>query len=161
MRVSFIVAADRGGVIGRAGTLPWRLPADLRHFKETTMGKPMIMGRRTWESIGRALPGRRSIVLTRRAGFEAPGAAVVSTPDEALALAEPADEVMVIGGEAVYRALLGRCDRIYLTRVEGEVEGDTHFPQLEPAEWREVAREERPPDAANPYPLSFLVLDRA
>ncbi len=161
MRVSFIVAADRGGVIGRAGGLPWRLPADLRHFKETTMGKPMIMGRRTWESIGRALPGRRSIVLTRRPGFEAPGAAVASTPDEALALAEPAEEVMVIGGEAVYRALLDRCDRIYLTRVEGEVDGDTHFPELEAGAWREVAREERGADAANPYSLSFLVLDRA
>jgi len=161
MRVSFIVAADRGGVIGRAGDLPWRLPADLRHFKETTMGKPMIMGRRTWESIGRALPGRRSIVLTRRPGFEAPGAEVASTPEQALALAEPAEEVMVIGGETVYRALLDRCERIYLTRVEDHVGGDTYFPALDPSRWREVARKERAPDDANPYALAFLVLDRA
>jgi dihydrofolate reductase len=161
MRVSFIVAADRDGTIGRKGRLPWRLPADLRHFKHTTMGKPMIMGRRTWESIGRALPGRRSIVVTRQREFEAPGVELAATPEAALALAEPAHEVMVIGGEAVYRALLERCDRIYLTRVEEHVEGDTRFPELDPGRWREVEREERPADPANPYALTFLVLDRA
>jgi dihydrofolate reductase len=120
----------------------------------------MIMGRRTWESIGRALPGRRSIVLTARSGFEAPGAEVAPTLEDALALAEPAEEVMVIGGESVYRALLERCDRIYLTRVEDHVDGDTHFPNLDPSEWREVAREERAPDEANSYALAFLVLER-
>lgn len=161
MRVSLVVAADRGGVIGRAGGLPWRLPADMRHFKQTTMGHPMIMGRRTWESIGRALPGRRSIVLSRDRGFAPDGAEVARSPEDAVRLAEPADEVMVIGGEAVYRAFLDRCDRIHLTRVDGDFAGDARLPELDPDVWREVARREHPADQRNPYPMSFVVLERA
>jgi dihydrofolate reductase len=160
LRVSFVVAADQGGVIGRDGGLPWRLPADLRHFKATTMGHSIIMGRRTWDSIGRALPGRRSIVLTRDRGFAAEGAHLARDPEMALRLAAPADEVRVVGGEAVYRAFLDRCTRIHLTRVHGRFEGDARLPELDPALWRETERREHPADERNPWPMSFLVLER-
>jgi dihydrofolate reductase len=160
LRVTFVVAADLGGVIGRDGKLPWRLPADLRHFKQTTMGHPMIMGRRTWDAIGRALPGRRSIVLSRDRGFAPEGAEVAGDPDQALRLAEPADEVMVVGGEAVYRAFLDRCTRIHLTRVHGRFEGDARLPELDTGAWREVERREHPADERNPWAMSFVVLER-
>jgi len=156
-----VVAADLNGVIGRDGGLPWRLPADMRHFKDTTMGHPMIMGRRTWDSIGKALPGRRSIVLSRDPGFAAAGAEVARDPDEALRLCEPAEEAMVVGGEAVYRAFLDRCSRIHLTRVHGRFEGDARLPELDPARWREVSRREHPADERNPWAMTFLVLERA
>jgi len=156
-----VVAADEGGVIGCDGGLPWRLPADLRHFKATTMGHPMIMGRRTWDSIGRALPGRRSIVLSRDPGFAPEGGFRAADPEQALRLAEPAEEVMVVGGEAVYRAFLDRCDRIHLTRVHGRFRGDARLPELDPAQWRELERREHPADERNPWAMSFLVLERA
>jgi len=126
--VSLIAACDRHGLIGRAGDLPWRLPADLAHFKRLTLGKPVIMGRRTWASLGRPLPGRRNIVVTRQPGYAAPGAEVAASPAAALALAADAAEVMVIGGAQLYAACASRADRLYLTRVEGEFTGDTWFP---------------------------------
>ena len=134
--ISLIVAVSDNGVIGRHNALPWRLAADLRYFKKRTMGKPIVMGRKTWESIGRALPGRKNIVVTRDTGLEAPGTTVVHDLDAALAAAGDVEEIMVIGGETLYRALLPRADRVYLTRVHVEVpDGDAHFPDLDPQAW--------------------------
>ena len=144
MKISIVVAASTNNVIGVDGQLPWRLPEDLRHFKQITMGKPMIMGRTTYESIGRALPGRQSIVLSRQAGFEAQDCDVVSTIEDAITAAGDAEEVMVIGGGEIYRQFLPQVDRIYLTRVQTEVEGDTQFPERELDEWEVVAVEEYP-----------------
>ena len=160
MQVSIIVARARNGVIGREGALPWRLPADLRHFRETTMGKPVIMGRRTWESIGRPLPGRRNIVVTRQSNYHAVGAEIASSWDAALALAGDAPEVMVIGGAALYREALPIAHRIYLTDVQASVEGDTRFPDLDAREWREVERRAVPPDDRNAWACAFVVLER-
>jgi dihydrofolate reductase len=160
LRISLVVATDLDGVIGRDNRLPWHLPADLARFKSITMGKPMIMGRRTWESIGRPLPGRRSIVLTRRRDLEAEGAAVAHTPEQALALAAPADEVMVVGGADVFGAFLSRADRIYWTEVLTRVDGDVRFPSLDLTEWHEIERQEHAADDRNAFPTRFRILDR-
>jgi dihydrofolate reductase len=160
LRISLVVATDLDGVIGRDNRLPWHLPADLARFKSITMGKPMIMGRRTWESIGRPLPGRRSIVLTRRRDFEARGASVAHTPDEALAFAAPADEVMVVGGADVFSAFLPRADRIYWTEVLARVDGDVRFPQLDFSDWREIECQEHVADDRNAFPTRFRILER-
>lgn len=159
--VALVAAVAENGVIGRGGRMPWHLPADLAHFKRLTMGKPIVMGRRTFEAIGRALPGRRSIVVSRRAGFAPAGVEVARDLAAALALAGDAGEVMVIGGGELYRAALPRAERIYLTRVHGAFEGDTRFPELAAGEWRECAREERAPDEKNRWALSFVTLERA
>lgn len=163
MEIALIVATDRAGVIGKDGDLPWHLPADLRHFKQTTMGKPLIMGRRTHESIGRALPGRKNVVLSRSPEYTpAEGCSLVRSVDEAIAAAaeDSPDAVMVIGGEAVYEAFLPRAHRIYLTLVETTVaDGDARFPELDDT-WEEVSREDRPADEKNPYDLSFRELLR-
>jgi dihydrofolate reductase len=142
------VAAARNGVIGREGKLPWRLSSDLKFFKTITMGKPLVMGRKTWESMTkRPLPGRDNIVITRQRGYKAPGATVVADPESALSKAEMfarragADEIAVIGGGEIFSLLLPRADRIYLTEVDLDVTGDTFMPELDPAHWREVARE--------------------
>lgn len=158
--LSLIVAASENGVIGRAGGMPWHLPADLGHFRRTTMGKPIIMGRRTFESIGRALPGRRNIVVSRRGAFARAGIEAAASLAGALALAGDAPEVMVTGGAALYRAALPGARRIYLTRVHANVEGDTYFPELAEDEWRELSRERRAPDEKNPCAVSFIVLER-
>lgn len=144
MNISIIVAASANNVIGVGGGLPWHLPEDLKRFKEVTMGKPMIMGRATFDSIGRALPGRRSIVLTRQADFVAEGCEVVPTVDAALAAASDAEEVMIVGGGEIYRQFLPLANRIYLTRVQAEIQGDTLFPELDMDHWEVVAVEEFP-----------------
>lgn len=160
-RVTLVAALARDSrVIGADGDLPWRLPADLRRFKATTMGHPIVMGRKTWESIGRPLPGRRNIVLSRRAEFTAEGAEVVSSLDAALARAADADEVFVIGGEAVYEAALPRADRLLLTWVEGRFEGDAFFPAFDPDEWVERSREAVPADDRNAHATEVVVLER-
>ena len=160
-RVALIVARDRAGVIGANGRLPWHLPADLRRFRALTMGKPLLMGRRTYESIGRPLPGRRSIVLSRDPRFCAPGCEVAHSLDEALERAAAAGvEIMIGGGAELYRQALPLAGRVYLTQVQAHCRGGLRFPPLPPAEWREVERRERPPDARNSYPLSFIVLER-
>jgi len=161
MRISIIVATSANNVIGADGGLPWHLPEDLQKFKATTMGKPMIMGRATWDSIGRALPGRRSIVLTRQTGFDAPGAEVVGSVDEALAAAGDVDEVMIIGGGEIYRQFLPMTDRIYMTRLEAEIEGDTRFPELDMAQWQVVSAEEYPAVADREFGFTIEVLDRS
>ena len=160
MLISLIAAMDRNRLIGAENRLPWHLPADLQHFKALTMGKPIIMGRRTFESLGRPLPGRHNIVVTRDSTYFAEGCTVVSSVDQALAAASRHSEAMVIGGAALYGQLVARAQRIYLTLVDGEFEGDVFFPALAADEWRELERESIEPDERNPYPYSFVVMER-
>jgi dihydrofolate reductase len=160
MKVSMIVAVSANNVIGANAGLPWRLQEDLRRFKEITMGKPMIMGRLTFESIGKALPGRRSIVITRQVDYQREGIEVVTTPDAALELAGDVDEVMIIGGGEVYEQFLPMTDRIYLTRVHAEFDGDTFFPEINEDEWRILSSEPLPPNDKRPFSISFQTLER-
>ncbi len=162
MRISLIVAMDEGHVIGSEGGMPWHLPADLKFFKSVTMGKPLIMGRATWESIGKPLPGRTNIVVTTNPDYQAAGCRVAGSIDQALAIAaeDGSDEVMIIGGGRIYAQTLERAERIYLTRIGAHLVGDTHFPLFEWDEWQEVSREEHAADGDNPFDLTFLVLDR-
>jgi len=159
-RLVLVVAATDAGVIGRDGTLPWRLPADLARFKAMTLGKPILMGRRTYDSIGRPLPGRTNIVLTRSPEWRADGVEVVHSPAEAIARAGDAPELMVIGGAELYRLALPLAQRIELTQVHADVPGDTFLPPLDPQAWREVAREDRAPDERNALAMSFVTLER-
>ena len=158
--VSLIVAAAANDVIGVDNRLPWHLPEDLRRFRDITMGKPIVMGRRTHESIGRALPGRRNVVLSRRPGYAAEGCEVVGGLDAALALLREAEEVMVIGGAALYREALPLASRIYLTRLHRPFDGDTRFPSLDNADWRAVEREDFPADGERELGYSYLTLER-
>lgn len=160
MKISIIVAASANNVIGVDGGLPWHLPEDLRRFKEITMGKPMIMGRATWESIGRALPGRTSIVVTRRAGYEAQDAIVVDSIDAAIQAAGDVDEIMVIGGGQIYRQVLARADRIYLTRIHATLDGDTRFPALDMSEWSVTDVESFPAGEGREFGFDIQTLDR-
>jgi len=157
---SLIVAVARNRVIGHTNGLPWRLPADLAHFKRLTMGHPVIMGRLTYESIGKPLPGRKNIVVTRTPGFQAPGCLVVDSLDDAYHEAGEADEVFVIGGGQLYAAALPAADRIYLTEVESEIEGDTFFPPLDRGGWRETELARQRPDERHAHSLRFVRLDR-
>ena len=140
MSISLIAALDERGLIGTKGRLPWRLTEDLRRFRRLTMGKPVLMGRRTFESIGRPLDGRANLVLTRDAGYRAPGCRVVTSLDAGVAACRGAEELMVIGGAEVYALALPRADRLYLTRVRGAFEGEVYFPSFEESEWREECR---------------------
>jgi len=160
MRVSLIAALAENRVIGRDNQLPWRISADLKHFKALTMGKPIVMGRKTWESIGRPLPGRKNIVVTRDTAYQAEGCQVVHSIEHALDAAGEADEVMIIGGAGLYRQTLGRADRLYLTQVKAEVEGDTWFPEIDPQQWHEVACESHPADENNEHDYDFVILER-
>ncbi|MGB5260434.1 MAG: type 3 dihydrofolate reductase [Gammaproteobacteria bacterium] len=160
MKISIIVAMADNRVIGNDNRLPWHLPADLKHFKATTLGKPIIMGRKTWESIGRPLPGRTNIVVTRDIHYPADGCVVVHSLDAALAAAAGHDEVMVIGGAEFYRQVLPQASTLYLTLVHDEFEGDVFFPALEGGEWCEVEREDFNADVNNPHAYSFLRLER-
>jgi dihydrofolate reductase len=159
MKLTAVVAASDNDVIGRDNALPWYQPADLAYFKRITMGKPILMGRRTFESIGKPLPGRRNIVLSR-SGFTAPGVDVVETLDQACALVAGEEALMVIGGAMLFDIAMPRTDHIHLTRVHCVIEGDVFLPKLDPDEWREVAREERPADERNAYAMSFTELVR-
>jgi dihydrofolate reductase len=158
--LELVVAVARNGVIGRGNALPWHLPEDLRYFKRLTLGGPILMGRRTWESIGRPLPGRTNLVLTRSAGFEAPGATVVHTLDEALAAAGAAPALRVIGGAELYRLCLPSAAVLYLTEVDADIEGDVHFPAWDRKDWVEVRREAHPADARHAYGYAFVTLER-
>ncbi len=159
MKLSAVVAASDNDVIGRGNALPWHLPADLAHFKRLTLGKPILMGRMTFEAIGRPLPGRRNLVMSR-SGFAAPGVETVASLAEARALVGDVPELAIIGGAQLYRQTLAGTDIIYLTRVHCRLEGDAHLPPLPAAEWREVAREERAADEKNTYAMSFITLER-
>jgi dihydrofolate reductase len=160
MRLSLIAALARNRVIGRDNQLPWRLSADLKHFKALTMGKAIIMGRKTFESIGKPLPGRNNIILTRDRDFAASGCTVVHSIDEAMQIAGDQNEVMLIGGADLYQQFLPRADRLYLTEVKAEVAGDAWFPDFDPAEWGETERVSHPADENNEYDYDFVILDR-
>ena len=159
MIISLIVAVAENGVIGRNGDLPWRIPADLKFFKETTMGKPIVMGRKTWQSIGRPLPGRDNIVVTRDKDFSAPGATVVVGLEAAITAAGDASEVMIIGGAQIYAEALSRAARVYLTEVHASPAGDIHLPAFAARDWREVAREDHEAEGDLPG-FSFVTLER-
>ncbi len=162
-RIAFVVAVSRNGVIGRDGGLPWHIPSDLKRFKSITLGKPVIMGRKTWDSLPkRPLPGRPNIVVTRNAGFSAEGATVVANVDQALAAAKQynAEEICVIGGAEIFRLFFPQADRLYLTEVDLLCEGDTRFPEIESKLWREVSREHVMPGPADSAGFTLRILDR-
>ena len=158
--ISIIVAASTNNVIGVRGELPWRLRDDLRRFKQLTMGKPVVMGRLTWESIGRPLPGRQNIVITRQPAFAADGCDVVSSPAAALEVAGDAPEIMIIGGSQVYELFLPKAGRLYVTRVDAEIDGDAFFPDIDESDWalRDVESHEADPD--NDYAFEFRIYER-
>ncbi|MBK1670772.1 diacylglycerol kinase [Rhodovibrio sodomensis] len=161
--MTLVVAADRAGGIGQDGGLPWRLPDDLKWFKRVTIGYPLVMGRKTHESIGRSLPGRLNLVITRQDGYRPfDGAEVVGSLQAALdrAAREDAGEVMVIGGAEIFRATLPHADRVLLTRVHDSFAADTFLDELDPAQWRETWREGHPADARNPHAYSFIEVVR-
>jgi dihydrofolate reductase len=161
MRISLIAAMARNRVIGLDNRLPWRLPADQRRFKQLTMGHTLIVGRKTFDSIGRPLPGRSMVVVTRQEGYAPAGVRVARSVEEALALGRGDDEVFVAGGAQIYRQTLPVADRLHLTLIEEDVPGDAYFPEFDPAEWRLVEREDHGPSDDVPFSWSFQVLDRA
>ena len=161
MIVSLIAAVGARNEIGKDGRMPWHLPADLRHFKTQTLGKPVLMGRKTLAAIGRPLPQRRNLVLTRDVAFQVPGCETVTSLDDAIVRAAPAPELMVIGGGEVYRLAWTRAERIYLTRIAADIVGaDTFFPKWDSAHWRETSREDHHSDAQNPHDYSFITLEK-
>lgn len=161
-----IVAMDRNRVIGREGDLPWRLPSDLKHFKRVTLGKPCLMGRKTWESLPFPLPGRPNLVLTRNADYAAKGAEVFTDMNAMigqgyeLAGVAGVDEIMLIGGAQLYKTLLPRCNRLYVTRVDAEVDGDAVFPEIDPAEWCLTHEEKSEKSPKDEFSFSVAVFDR-
>jgi dihydrofolate reductase len=158
--IALIAAMARNGVIGVDNRLPWRLPEDLRRFRALTTGHTIIMGRKTWESIGRPLPGRQNIVVSRQPAFDAPGAEVASSLDAALALATRPDPVFVIGGEALYRAAQPLAARLYVTEIERDFTGDARFPEFSRRSWRETAREARHSDGSDGFGFAFAEYER-
>lgn len=160
MKVSIIVAVADNGVIGRDNDLPWRLPADLKRFKGLTMGHHLIIGRRTWESVGKPLPGRIMVVVTSRPGEDVDGVRFVRSVEQALEVATGDDEVFIGGGSGIYRAMLGLADRIYMTRVHAEPEGDAFFPEFDESVWSIVSQEKHDADDRHPHPYDFLVYER-
>jgi dihydrofolate reductase len=158
--LSLVVAVSENDVIGRDNALPWHLPADLKHFKAVTMGKPIVMGRKTWESIGRPLPGRLNIVISRNRALEIPGVTVVSSFEEALTRAGDVPEVAVIGGAELFRSALPLASRIYFTRVHGIFEGEIKFPSLDLSQWREIDSSTHPADDKHAYAMTFTTLER-
>ena len=158
--ISIIAAVSTNNVIGSQGSLPWKLSDDLKRFKKLTMGKPIVMGRSTWESIGRPLPGRQNIVLTRQADFVADGCDVVASPAEALDSAGMVAEVMIIGGSQIYDLFVPMASRLHFTRIHAEIDGDVFFPEIDMRLWQLVGSEEHAADASNQYPFSFMSYER-
>ena len=158
--ISLIAALDENRVIGMGNRLPWRLPADLRRFRQITMGKPLLMGRRTFESIGRPLPGRTNIIVTRNLHYQAQGCIVCHSVQEALHAVGDVDEVIVIGGADLYEQMLPRARRLYLTIIHATFAGDAYFPAYDLEQWRVSERQDHEADEQNPYAYSFLILDR-
>ncbi len=157
--ISLIVAVSANGVIGRGGELPWHLSDDLKRFKQLTLGRPIVMGRKTFESIGRALPGRQNIVLTRQSEFAADECDVVSSIDAAIAASGDAGEIVVIGGSEIYKLFLPLAERIYMTRVHIDVDGEVRFPELDDELWQESERENHDADDLNEYEFTTSVLE--
>ena len=160
MTLAIIVATDLNGLIGKDNDLPWRLSADLRYFRQITMGKPIIMGRRTHESIGRPLPGRENIIITSDQGYQAEGCTVMHSLQSALQHCEQYQEVMIMGGASLYQQCLPLADKIYLTQVDAELSGDTWFPEWDKTQWQCISQQDHPADENNDYPYSFMVYER-
>lgn len=160
MILSIIVAMDERGTIGRQNGLPWRLSADLKHVKAITMGKPIIMGRKTHESIGKPLPGRDNIIISRNPDYRSEGCDVFTAIDEALESCREHTEVVIMGGAELYQQTLPRVSYIYLTEVHAVVEGDVFFPRYNPEQWREISRKDFKADEKNEFDYSFVVLER-
>lgn len=160
MIISLITAMDRNRLIGSNNQLPWHLPADFAHFKSVTMGKPVIMGRKTYESIGKPLPGRTNIVLSRDPDIRYEGVACVSSFEQALLLVADVEEVMIIGGSTIYEMLLPRANRLYLTYVDAEFEGDAWFPEFDTDQWVEIESVLRKADEKNRYDCRFVTLEK-
>lgn len=166
VEIALVVAATRNGIIGRDGDMPWRMPSSLKRFRALTMGRPMIMGRKTYEAIGRPLDGRDSIVVTRSTTFRAPGAHVVPSLEAAFVLAlrlarkRGTNEIIVAGGGEIYRAALPYATFVHLDRIETELDGDTAFPALDPAEWREVERRTIDPSPRDQFPAVAVLFSR-
>lgn len=162
--LSMIVAMADNNIIGKDNDMPWHLPADLAYFKKTTLGKPIIMGRKTFESIGRPLPGRRNIVISRDTSYKGNGIEVVNSVEQALALinnsADAVDEIMVIGGGAIYRHCLTKANRLYVTHIKANIEGDTQFPEFNDGTWRKVHSVPSVSDEKNIYGLDFCIYER-
>jgi len=164
--LSMIVATADNNIIGKDNTMPWHLPADLAYFKKVTLGKPIIMGRKTYESIGRPLPGRRNIVISRDASYTAEGIDTVTSVEQALALVDgtngdaAVDEIMVIGGGAIYKHCLPKADRLYITHIKAAIDGDTQFPHYDDGSWQKVSSEQRLSDEKNAYDLDFCIYQR-
>lgn len=159
--ISLIAALTPQRVIGIRNSLPWHLPADMQWFRRHTLGKPIVMGRKTFESFGsKPLPKRTNIVITRDPGYRAEGAIVVTSIDQAIEAAGDAEEIMIIGGASFYEQMLPRADRLYLTWVEAELEGDAWFPEFDPGQWREIEHIHHPADEKNPYPHDYVILER-
>ncbi|MCP4980863.1 MAG: type 3 dihydrofolate reductase [Gammaproteobacteria bacterium] len=155
-RLCLIAAMDENRLIGSNNQLPWHLPADLVFFKRTTMGKPIIMGRKTFDSIGKPLPGRRNIIISRNPGFNAEGCEIVDSIRAALSLLNDVDEAMLIGGASLYEQTIANADQLYITLIHHEFEGDTWFPEIDPCEWKQVHREDFDSDPNNSYAYSFI-----
>ncbi len=160
MIVSLIVAMDRNHVIGHHGKLPWHISADLKNFKAITMGKPIIMGRKTHESIGRPLPGRENTVVTRDRNYKAEGCTVLHSLDEVFKKFKNHEEIMIMGGADLYKQTLAKANRIYLTEVHAEVAGDTYFPEFDRETWDETSRQDFRSDTKNDHDYSFVILER-
>jgi len=167
--LSMIVATADDNVIGKDNDMPWHLPADLAYFKKVTLGKPIIMGRKTYESIGRALPGRRNIVISRDENYQADGIDTVTSVEQAIALVDGSDgsdgsegveEIMVIGGGAIYKHCLPAAQRLYITHIKAKIDGDTQFPNYDDGSWNKVASEVRASDEKNAYVLDFSVYEK-
>ncbi len=160
MLISIIAAMGKNKVIGKGNALPWKLPADMEHFKTLTKGKPIIMGRKTFESVGKPLPDRTNIIITRDQNYKDEGCIVAYSTEEALKAAENSEEVMICGGAQIYKEFLPKADKMYLTLIDADFEGDAYFPEYNPEEWEETSYEEHERDAENQYNYTFLVLRR-
>ena len=160
MILSLIAAMDNNRLIGQDNKLPWHLPADLAHFKNVTMKKPILMGRKTYDSIGRPLPGRKNIVLTRSNDFEIEGVTVYNSLDEAISASQDVDELMVIGGSSIYEMVLPKVQRMYLSYVDGKFEGDAWFPEFDENDWNIIDSKEQLPDEKNSYSCKFVTYER-
>ena len=160
MIISIIVAIGNSRVIGKGNALPWNLPADMEHFRQMTAGKPVIMGQKTFESIGKPLAGRTNVIITLDKNYKVPGCIIVHSIEECLGAVKEFEEVMIIGGASIYKQFLPLANRMYLTLVHGDFDGDFYFPEWDSNEWQEVERVEHEADEKNPHRLSFVTLER-
>jgi len=160
MKISMIAAVAHNNVLGADNKIPWHMPKDFQYFKRMTMGKPIIMGRKTFASLGKPLPGRHNIVMTTQQDFNADDCTIVHTPEQALAACGNCEEAMVIGGAEIYQLFLDQADRIYLTEITLDCHGDTFFPEFDKTIWEEVQREPQASDEKNPHPYSFVIYEK-